>query len=419
MIRQYQEPTRLRLRPTIPSNVVQTRSGFFPPAGPAKLKRFFSSFCRGLGHRLYKGSSRLLRTLCRTHAGRGLVECVMRAGGRALLWSFNARPQQTAQAAKAEWERILSGIGLDPRPMEGSGTEACATCFSRCSLELKAGDTSTCDAVMSINDEMLARLGARMVIAERLTEPHATRCVVRVAAKPRVLAGERELWCDDATAEGHFDRASGFYDFLMGYFEVPANNLALRSLRLPAGACVVELGVGTGLALRSLLKRAPEGTRFVAVDRSRRMIEKARQRIARPGWAARAEFVRADAVATGLASESFDCVFSSFLLDQFDLDKRLATLGEARRLLRSGGVGCFVVMDGVPAGTLDRVMARLYNAGYARWNPIWKALFAGYAPHCRPICLAESLRASGFTERRRLRAHIAGFPVAIFHVVRT
>lgn len=343
----------------------------------------------------------------------------MRAGGRALVWSFDARQQLHAASVKSEWERILVGIGLSPRPLDGEGVDACATCFSRCTLNLKPGDARTCDAVMSINDEMLTRLGGRMVISERLTDPGATQCVVRVVERARVFPGERETWCDDASAEAQFDRAAGFYDFLMGYFEMPANARALRKLESKEYSQVIELGVGTGLSLAALLSRLPASARVVAVDRSRRMIDRARHRIEQRGVADRVEFVRTDATDTGLASNAFDAVFSSFLLDQFDVEKRRATLREAWRLLKPGGVGCFVVMDAAPRRRFDRALAAGYNALYARWNPIWMALFDGYAPHCRPVRLRELLDEVGFTVTRREQARVTCFPVAIYGVLRT
>lgn len=375
-------------------------------------RRHFVRFARGPGHRLYAASAPLIRALCTTAVGRALLERGMRGGGRALLWAFDAEPGATPEEARAEWERVLGGIGLEPRHTEG----ACATCFARCTLDLGPGDDATCETVMSINHEMLRRLGGEMVMVDRLTRRGATECRVEVR-EPRVLPGERDLWCDDETARSHFDRAAPFYDWIMGYFEIPSNQRAVRRLsaEVPArGARVLELGAGTGLGLLALLRALPPDARVTAVDTSRAMLARTDARLRRHGVRERVELVHADASALPARAESFDAVYSSFLLDLLDVPARRAILAEARRVLRPAAPARFVVMDAEPPRAHDRMLTAAYNAGYARWNPIWKALFAGYAPHCRPVRLAPLLEQAGFRIAERDRAYVTVFPVAVW-----
>lgn len=459
----------------------------------AALRGSFRALARGPGHVVYKNSAAVIKWLCQHPLGRAGVERVMRGGGRALLWAFDARAQDTPEAVQREWERVLRGIGLHPQGLQEQGLQdeapvpppaavhaepaasvpaaparlhrigkrpapaadpgeaahassGCATCFARCTLDLTARpeDERTCDTVMSINDEMIRRLGGQMRIEERLTDEGGTRCVVRVvpseAAAPAgapgpvqvqaqdaapspaalTLPGEVPLWCDADTARGHFDSSARFYDYIMGYFEVPANRRAVRTLapRLGERPTVLELGVGTGLGLVTLLRRLPAGGRVLAVDTSDGMIARTRERLAAHGLLSRVEFLREDAARTSLATGSVDAVYSSFLLDLLDVPKRRAILREAHRVMRAGASGSFLVMDAAPRGRLDRALSALYNAGYARWNPVWMALFDGYAPHCRPVRLHELLEEAGFTVLRKDRAYVTAFPVAIYHVVK-
>lgn len=444
----------------------------------AALRGSFRALARGPGHVVYKNSAAVIKWLCQHPLGRAGVERVMRGGGRALLWAFDARAQDTPEAVQREWERVLRGIGLHPQglqdqapdalapsqtavhaepavappeaparlhrigkrparaadPGEARASSGCATCFARCTLDLTARpeDERTCDTVMSINDEMIRRLGGQMRIEERLTDEGGTRCVVRVVpgetAAPAApgpgpaltLPGEVPLWCDADTARGHFDSSARFYDYIMGYFEVPANRRAVRTLapRLGERPTVLELGVGTGLGLVTLLRRLPAGGRVLAVDTSDGMIARTRERLAAHGLLSRVEFLREDAARTSLAAGSVDAVYSSFLLDLLDVPKRRAILREAYRVMRAGASGSFLVMDAAPRGRIDRALSALYNAGYARWNPVWMALFDGYAPHCRPVRLHELLEEAGFTVLRKDRAYVTAFPVAIYHVVK-
>jgi ubiquinone/menaquinone biosynthesis C-methylase UbiE len=276
----------------------------------------------------------------------------------------------------------------------------------------------TCDTVMSINDEMVRRLGGRLVPIERLTDPGGTRCVARVD-RPADGEGERALWCDDGEARRHFDGVAGHYDRIMGFWELPANRRALRRLTLPAGARVLELGVGTGLGLCALLERLPADARVVAVDTSVAMLARAALRLRRRGLAGRVTLLRADARALPIAAGAFDVVYSSFLLDLLAVDGRRLALAEAHRALTPGGAARFVVMDAEAPRAADRALSALYAAGYARWNPLWMALFDGYAPHCRPVRLAALLEEAGLEITGRDRAHVTAFPVAIFEARRT
>lgn len=225
---------------------------------------------------------------------------------------------------------------------------------------------------------------------------------------------ERAVWYDDREARRHFDGVADRYDWIMGVWELPANRRALRHLALPAGAKVLELGVGTGLGLCALLDRLPRDARVVAVDTSVAMLARAARRLRRRGLSGRVTLLRADARALPVAAGAFDAVYSSFLLDLLAVDGRREALAEARRALGPAGTVHFVVMDAEAPRAGDRVLSALYAAGYARWNPVWMALCDGYAPHCRPVRLAALLEEAGLEVTGRDRAHVTAFPVAIF-----
>jgi hypothetical protein len=55
-----------------------------------------------------------------------------------------------------------------------------------------------------------------------------------------------------------------------------------------------------------------------------------------------------------------------------------------------------------PTRLLCHVTNEIYCLGYdrGRWNGIWKFLFAGYAPHCRPIALGSYLKTRALIEHR-------------------
>ena len=387
------------------------------------MKTICQTLVRRHGRPLYASMAPALRYLGRNPAGREVLRTAMHGLGTSLAWLFDAQEQPDARGVRTEWFRILRAVGLQPAAEQTlPESVGCGACFAECSAGLHPGDGPICDALMVANAAILRRVGGQMVIRERLTDPAATRCLISVeslrasakksSASPR---DEQPLWCPEEAAYEHFDRAAEFYDFIMGYFEIPANTRAVRMMPRKANAHVVELGVGTGLGLRALLRRLPASARITAIDQSRPMLERARRRVA--PWSHRVTFRTGDASQTTLPTASVDLLYSSFLLDLLPLPRRRAVLVEARRLLKpSDGMASFVVMDGEATAWHRQALASVYNCGYGNWNPIWMRLFQGYAPHCRPIHLRELLRDTGFRIVRHERSYVAMFPVAIYLV---
>jgi phosphatidylethanolamine/phosphatidyl-N-methylethanolamine N-methyltransferase len=67
---------------------------------------------------------------------------------------------------------------------------------------------------------------------------------------------------------------SSFYDSFFGRLYAPGRRAAARLMDVRAGEEVLEVGVGTGIALPLY----PRGARVVGIDLSREMLEKARRR---------------------------------------------------------------------------------------------------------------------------------------------
>lgn len=77
-------------------------------------------------------------------------------------------------------------------------------------------------------------------------------------------------------------RADG-YDAELAAFE-PIRRCAIERLAPPSGACVLDLGCGTGLSFDLLTERVGPQGRIVGVEQSPDMLDKARQRIERRRW---------------------------------------------------------------------------------------------------------------------------------------
>ncbi|HEV8128171.1 MAG TPA: class I SAM-dependent methyltransferase [Candidatus Eisenbacteria bacterium] len=145
------------------------------------------------------------------------------------------------------------------------------------------------------------------------------------------------------------------------------------------------LDLATGTAELPLLARARgRRERVVAVDRSRAMLERGREKV-RDAGVDRIRFVAGDLNAVPIASNSFDAVLIGYGL-RYPVDLR-ATLAGILQTLRPGGV--FIALDfGIPRNGLFR---RIMYGYLLSMGTLW-----GVVLHGRPGTywhIVESLRA--------------------------
>ncbi len=263
----------------------------------------------------------------------------------------------------------------------------------------------------------------------------------RLRARARAFGlGEAPIWYDSSCAvAGDFEgvgrkpRLFGLlrspfplYDWIMGFHERPSDRAALRGEPIGLARRILEVGVGTGYLLGLLVRRAPAGALVVAADRSRVMLRNAAEHLARRRLpASRVRFDVCDATRLPYGDASFDLYASTYLFDLLsDRESRLA-LREMERVLSPGGRAILLTMTTEVGGSASpvrvgfRCLNELYRLGYerGRWNPVWRFLFAGYAPHCRPIALGARLRDCASLEvESTCLSHVAGFPARIYRL---
>ena len=147
--------------------------------------------------------------------------------------------------------------------------------------------------------------------------------------------------------EGHegWDDYAPFYDWenarTLGKRDVPF----WRNLALHAGGSVLELGCGTG---RVSLPLGRAGVRLVGIDRSERMLARARTRVRRARLSSTLSLIRGDIRFMPFASPTFSMVMAPYGILQSLLRERdlKATLNEVHRVLEPGGTfGIELVAD--------------------------------------------------------------------------
>jgi SAM-dependent methyltransferase len=145
-----------------------------------------------------------------------------------------------------------------------------------------------------------------------------------------------------------WDDYAPFYDWenarTLGRRDVPF----WRNLALQAGGPVLELGCGTG---RISLPLGKAGVPLVGIDRSERMLERARARTRRARLSNTIRLIRGDIRFTPFSRPSFAMVMAPYGILQSLLRERdlTATLQEVQRVLAPGGTFGIELVADLPA----------------------------------------------------------------------
>ena len=124
-----------------------------------------------------------------------------------------------------------------------------------------------------------------------------------------------------------YSRWAKVYDLVFGPLFVRARKRAIALLEQPAGARILEVGVGTGLSLAQF----PRGHRVVGLDISRPMLKRALGRVGHGCMG----LVEGDAVQLPFPDGGFDAVLATFVVSA--VPDSISTLAEMRRVTLPGG----------------------------------------------------------------------------------
>ncbi len=161
-----------------------------------------------------------------------------------------------------------------------------------------------------------------------------------------------------------YRRQAALYDRMFGAFAGEARRRAVDAVNAIPGRNVLEVGVGTGLALP--LYSAEK--RVTGIDLSPDMLELAHERVEALALTNIEDLLELNAEATGLPDASFDIAVGMFVASVVPHPDRL--LAEMRRLVRPGGHILFINHFSARRGPrlwVERAMSPLGRA--LGWHP--------------------------------------------------
>ena len=161
-----------------------------------------------------------------------------------------------------------------------------------------------------------------------------------------------------------YRRYAGIYDAVFGPMLQPGRKALLKALGCRSGDRVLEVGVGTGLALPMY----PSGVRVTGIDVSRDMLERARARVARRGLKNVEALLEMDAESMSFPDASFDKVVAMYVVSVVDHPAKL--IEELHRVCKPEGEIFLVnhVHSRNPLmGALEKGLARFSDT--LGWHP--------------------------------------------------
>lgn len=161
-----------------------------------------------------------------------------------------------------------------------------------------------------------------------------------------------------------YQRWAGFYDFGFGLISDRARRAAVAAVNRHPGSSVLEVGVGTGLALPLY---TPE-KRVTGIDLSAPMLALARARVAAQGLRNIEALLEMDAQATSFNDGAFDVAVAMFVASVVPDPQMLVQ--ELKRVVKPGGTILFVnhfAAERGPIWWVERWLAPLSSV--LGWHP--------------------------------------------------
>jgi phosphatidylethanolamine/phosphatidyl-N-methylethanolamine N-methyltransferase len=187
------------------------------------------------------------------------------------------------------------------------------------------------------------------------------------AAQTQRQSGQRtssQAPLDADAVRAAYRRWAGVYDAVFGGISAWGRRRAVAEVNRLPGTRILEVGVGTGLALPHYAR----DKRITGIDLSTEMLARARDRVRELGLGSVDALLEMDAEQTSFADASFDVAVGMFVASVVPHPRRL--MAEMRRVVRPGGHILFVnhfAAERGPRWWAERTLAPASRA--LGWHP--------------------------------------------------
>lgn len=195
------------------------------------------------------------------------------------------------------------------------------------------------------------------------------------------------------TAMNYYDRLGSRHDWFE-FYEGEAKKIGLAKLELSPGNWVLNAGSGTGNDHMNIVRNVRPGGLSVALDISSEMIALTKMKTESP-------CLRADISKLPFRHDSFDKIFSSYVLDLVPVNRIKNVFLEFHRVLRPGGK---LVVVSLTEG--ETALGRLTMGTWKTMYRISPATCGG----CRPVTLCSTVEQVGFRKVTREVVQQYGIP---------
>lgn len=183
-----------------------------------------------------------------------------------------------------------------------------------------------------------------------------------------------------------YTRTAAFYDGLVAQKQAAAKLAAIEALNRQAGERFLEVGAGTGWALRRIVVASGSQDAY-GLDVAQGMLEVARAEL--EGVSPAVSLLLGDGRRLPFADASLDCILNTYTFEVMGEADIAAMLDDMRRVLRPGGRAVIVnLTDATDGGVEDEAMIRDWLDRYEA-DP---EFFGG----ARPLQLSAMLQVHGF-----------------------
>lgn len=178
------------------------------------------------------------------------------------------------------------------------------------------------------------------------------------------------------------------YDLFTDH-EIPHHKEAIKMAQINPHEAVLEVACGTGRATLQIARQITTGNKLFAVDLTKEMIQKAKNKLIKSGLAEKVEFKIANAKTLPFPNSSFDVLYNAYMFDLINLSDIPEIVSEFKRVLKPNGR---LILVNMSKNTNKKTLyERLYEKG----------LLSFTSGSCRPVLLEEYLKQAGFKEVKR------------------